>query len=236
VATKRTGFYHGSVNELPIGTVLHGGRRSGPVEDLLEAYGPSSIRYTDVFMSVRPEDVYASLPAVDVRFVYEVEPIGVVKGPFDSGWYQEIAGEAARRDALRRNLVKIPRFAAMADKYWRGEPSPTPGAPEYITPEARIIGVVQAPACNVTRVSELRIDRRGMRPESLALVRKQRDRGERMRPIVVECYPGEQPFLADGRHRLQVATELGDKTIEAVVRVYDARAEVVSETPVTLEI
>lgn len=134
------GFYHGSVDPLAIGTVLEGGRRSGPVEDLFEAYAPSSMPYTSVFMVERPEDAERALPGLAVDHVYEVEPVGAVRGPFDSGWYQEIAAEAARRGLLgRRDLSKRPMFAKMADAYWRGLPSPTPGVKEYLAQGARVV-------------------------------------------------------------------------------------------------
>jgi hypothetical protein len=75
----------------------------------------------------------------------------------------------------------------------------------------------------VTNTAQLEIAPSGMRPESLEQVRAQRDAGQTMRPIEVSVYPGERPFLQDGRHRLQVAQERGDKTIEARIRYYGAR-------------
>ena len=135
-----SGFFHGSTTPLAIGTVLHGGRRKGPVEDLLEAYGPSSMSYADmVFMTERPSDVAGAMPAVDAWHVYEVEPMGRVLGPFDSGWFQEIAAAASRRGLLDTDLSKRQSFAKMADAYWRGAPSPTPGVHEYIAAEAKVV-------------------------------------------------------------------------------------------------
>lgn len=74
----------------------------------------------------------------------------------------------------------------------------------------------------------VRVDVSGMRPESLEIVRAERAAAKVMRPVEVSIYPGETPVIVDGRHRLQVATERGDKTISTLTRTYDHSGNVVS--------
>lgn len=88
----------------------------------------------------------------------------------------------------------------------------------------------------ISQVSELAIDPSGMRDESFELVRKQRTQDQKMRPIEIEIYPGHKPFLADGRHRLAVAKERGEQTIDAIVRYYDEEGNVIKREKITLNI
>lgn len=76
----------------------------------------------------------------------------------------------------------------------------------------------------------------GMRPESFAKVKEQRASGEPMRPIRIEVYPGEDPVLVDGRHRLAVAKAAGDKSIEAHVVHYDKTGAPLREEKKTIAI
>jgi hypothetical protein len=84
-------------------------------------------------------------------------------------------------------------------------------------------------ATPVMRIEDVRIDPHGMRPTSLDVVRLQRGTNTTMRPVVIEVYPNEKPFLADGRHRVQVAQERGDPSVEATVRTYGPRGALRSE-------
>lgn len=79
----------------------------------------------------------------------------------------------------------------------------------------------------VSRASDARIPSEGMRSESMDIVRKQRANGDRAakRPIEISVYPGHTE-LTDGRHRLAVARELGDKRIRALIRYYDHKGHV----------
>jgi hypothetical protein len=88
----------------------------------------------------------------------------------------------------------------------------------------------------ISHASELKIDPSGMRDESIELVRKQRESDIKMRPIEIEIYPNENPFLADGRHRLSVAKERGDKKIDAIVRYYDEEGNVIKKDKIVLTI
>lgn len=76
--------------------------------------------------------------------------------------------------------------------------------------------------------SELKIEPSGMRPESFDIVYKQRAAKQTMRPVEIEVYPNEQPYLADGRHRLGVAKKLGDDSLNAIVRYYDNDGNVIN--------
>jgi len=88
----------------------------------------------------------------------------------------------------------------------------------------------------VETMSQVAVDYNGMRPESLDIVRAQRASNAKMRPIEVDVYPDVGPMLADGRHRLAIARELGDETIDAVVRVYNEDGNVLSKRAVTLRV
>jgi hypothetical protein len=81
----------------------------------------------------------------------------------------------------------------------------------------------------ITRTSQLNINHSGMRNESMKIVRKQRQNGEKMRPIVVTVFPDGLIALNDGRHRLAVARERGDKSITAHIIYYDDELNVIHE-------
>lgn len=78
---------------------------------------------------------------------------------------------------------------------------------------------------NLTHTGQLKIDNSGMRDTSLDFLRKH----PTTKPIRVEVYPDGVPFLADGRHRLQVAIERGDRSILAEIITYDDAANVIDE-------
>ena len=88
----------------------------------------------------------------------------------------------------------------------------------------------------ISHMSELTINPSGMRDDSMEMVRNQRNSNIKMRPIEIEIYPHTKPFLADGRHRLSVAKERGDQTIDAIVRYYDEEANVIKTDKITLNI
>lgn len=62
------------------------------------------------------------------------------------------------------------------------------------------------------------------------------DSGNPMRPIQINRYPGEAPFLVDGRHRMTAAIEAGAKDILTEVRTFDADGNLVGKElrPVSL--
>lgn len=81
----------------------------------------------------------------------------------------------------------------------------------------------------ITRTSQISVDYGGMRDESMKLVRKQRHNNEKMRPIVVTVFPDGLVALNDGRHRLTVARERGDRYIDAQIIYYDEELNVIHE-------
>jgi hypothetical protein len=97
VRGETTGFYHGSWNDLPVGTVLQGNynvqRPDHPIEKLVEALRPTSqvSHYDSVFMVRDIKLLKDAGGGGDGPFTYEVEPIGHVSGPFDGAWFGEIA-------------------------------------------------------------------------------------------------------------------------------------------------
>jgi hypothetical protein len=147
---ETTGFYHGSWDDLPIGTILEGRRwdmmGNHPVEKLLEALRPSSAVQHDhaVFMVRDPALADEAGGGGGGDYLYEVEPIGQVNGPYDGGWWSEMSKLSLDyRDMGRtRNLVKYQDAVALAVKYWNGDRCGgdlCAGVWEYLTPQAKIV-------------------------------------------------------------------------------------------------
>lgn len=78
----------------------------------------------------------------------------------------------------------------------------------------------------VTRISQVRVNPSGMRPESFARVRAERAGGGPMRPIQISVIRGQGAVVVDGRHRIAVARERGDKTVDAIIRYVGPRGGV----------
>lgn len=80
-------------------------------------------------------------------------------------------------------------------------------------------------AAEVTSTSQISLGNpEGMRPESFAYVRAAAARGQTLAPIEISIFPDlKRPVLQDGRHRLSVARERGDKSITATIRTYGPR-------------
>lgn len=77
-------------------------------------------------------------------------------------------------------------------------------------------------------------DQKTMRPESLSYLRSAGAEPDRLGIPRIEVYPGvdgapETTSLADGRHRLQLAYERGDRAIDANVVHFDADGNMLSE-------
>ena len=84
-------------------------------------------------------------------------------------------------------------------------------------------------ANDLSCVSQASNEHSGIRPESIEIVRRQRAIGAPMRPIEIDVYPDVGAVVVDGRHRLVVASELGDENIDAVIRVYGLNGDVISK-------
>ena len=157
-APRRQAFYHASFHELPLGTVLrgdygegHAWRLRAPVSRLLEARRPAGqvSRTSAVFATTSARTAVKAGGGTD--YVYEVEPVGPLSGPFDSGWHSEISRVwLATGGAMDADLASDPRFAAMADAYWAGEKCRgklcAGRYQEYLMPSARIVRLVGARA------------------------------------------------------------------------------------------
>ncbi len=88
--------------------------------------------------------------------------------------------------------------------------------------------IVDAPRLRSTSQIQT-VAKDGMRADSFARVRSERASGQRMRPIEVARYHDGRTVLTDGRHRLAVAREAGDRSISAVVRTYGPRGGLVGK-------
>ena len=69
----------------------------------------------------------------------------------------------------------------------------------------------------------------GMRKESFDFLRKHPSEANRLGLPRIEIYPDEGPAIGDGRHRMAIAYENGERSIEANVVHYDADGHVISE-------
>ncbi len=134
-------FYHGSTDELPIGTILK------PRTDyeknwentdfywILENFRPEGMlaHKDSVFMCDNPDDVDAA--GGGTEYLFEVQPLGIVE-KHDLNWSSEISmlvSEGA--DELDS------RVEDAAYNYWHGVPHPDETLWEYLTPAAKIISV-----------------------------------------------------------------------------------------------
>jgi len=79
-------------------------------------------------------------------------------------------------------------------------------------------------------LSKILVHPEGMRQESFNYLRKNKVN----KPIEIEVYPDNKAYLADGRHRLEIAIENNRKFINCVVRYYDEDANIIKEKEMTL--
>ena len=134
-------YYHGSMNKLPVGTVLT------PRDDYendwantdfyaaLEKYRPANMlsHRQSVFMCDNPEDV--DLAGGGTQYLFTVVPIGPVQR-HDMNWSSEISSLVS----LGQDLDS-PEIEDAAAAYWAGEESPNEVVWEYLAPKAKIIAV-----------------------------------------------------------------------------------------------
>jgi hypothetical protein len=89
---------------------------------------------------------------------------------------------------------------------------------------------IYSKASLINFVNDFDVNESGMRQESLDFIRKQRLLKHKIKPIEIEVYPElKKPILADGRHRLQIAKELNDYSIDAIIRYYDNNGNVLKK-------
>lgn len=136
-----TKFYHGSMNHLPIGTVLK------PSDDYeqqwghtdfyraLEKYRPRNLlsHRNSVFMVSEPDDI--DLAGGGTEWMFTVEPLGPIQ-KHDLNWSSEISSLIGDGYAIDSAQVK-----SAAENYWHGLPHPAESVWEYLTTAAKIIKV-----------------------------------------------------------------------------------------------
>lgn len=135
-------YYHGSDDELPIGTVLT--PRENNYEDnwghnnwyqALEKYRPSKSRphSLSVFMVDNEDDL--DLAAGGPGFIFRVEPIGEISR-HDLNWGSEISGLFDEGYDMFSDEIE-----EAALNYWNGVPHFNESIWEYLVPKAKIISV-----------------------------------------------------------------------------------------------
>lgn len=136
-------YYHGSYDELPIGTVLTPGGDNyesswggtpfyGPLEKFRP---PEKLAHKEgVFMVGDIDDVDVAGGATD--FIYVVEPVGEVQ-KHDLNWGSEISG--LMDDGMQPNDKEVKQAA---DNYWNGRPHDNEQVWEYLAPRAKIVAVL----------------------------------------------------------------------------------------------
>lgn len=132
-------YYHGSMVDLPVGTIL------APRDDYendwldtdfylpLEKYRPKNMlsHRKSVFMCGNDEDV--DLSGGGTEYLFTVEPLGKIE-KHDLNWSSEISMLISDGHDITDQLVKN-----AAEKYWDGSPHYNESVWEYLTPKARIL-------------------------------------------------------------------------------------------------
>jgi hypothetical protein len=134
-------LYHGSWDELPVGTILsprdtyEDNWGSTSFYHALEYYRPPNMlaHKQGVFMCDNPDDIDLAGGATD--FLFTVVPIGPVQR-HDLNWGSEVSSLIDLGYAINSEEVKN-----AAEAYWAGEESPNEVLWEYIAPKAKIIKV-----------------------------------------------------------------------------------------------
>jgi hypothetical protein len=132
-------YYHGSYEELPIGTILQ--PRNEDYErdwqhtdfySILEQYRPPQMlsHKAAVFMCDNPDDVDVAGGATE--WLLTVVPLGKVER-HDLNWSSEISMLVSDNP---NNLAAIQQAAR---NYWAGVPHHSESVWEYLTPSARVI-------------------------------------------------------------------------------------------------
>lgn len=134
-------YYHASLTELPIGTILT--PRSDyesiwRIADFyypLEEYRPKNMlsHKESVFMGETEED--AELGAGGAEWIFTVKPLGKVE-KHDLNWGSEISMLIG--DGYKKESKEV---ATAARNYWSGVPHPNESVWEYLTPKAEILSV-----------------------------------------------------------------------------------------------
>lgn len=134
-------LYHGSYQELPVGTILTA--RDDYENDWqdtdfykpLEMYRPPDklSHKQSVFMCDNPDDIDFAGAATD--WLFTVVPIGPLQR-HDMNWSSEISSLVGLGYPIDSTEIKD-----AAEAYWSGEESPNEVVWEYLAPKAKIIKV-----------------------------------------------------------------------------------------------
>ncbi|MHB8431660.1 MAG: JAB domain-containing protein [Acidimicrobiales bacterium] len=114
-------YYHGSEFCLPIGTVLRP-RGSGGIEDVLEkARPPAEPARTKSVFAVTDPDATTAAGGSD-WYIYEIEPLGRVSGPFDGGWFIRIGDLLLKKMYAAKSESEVRAYEQQMDEaaaaYW----------------------------------------------------------------------------------------------------------------------
>lgn len=134
-------FYHGSMNELPVGTVLtprddyENDWSNTSFYSALEHYRPNNMlaHKQSVFMCDNPDDI--DLAGGGTEWVFTVIPQGLVQR-HDLNWGSEISMLVDDGHS-----IDSPEIKRAAENYWAGVPHENESVWEYLTPAAKIIAV-----------------------------------------------------------------------------------------------
>jgi len=133
-------FYHGSSDNLPVGTIL---RPSPTYEadwtrtdfyDVLEKYRPEGMlsHKESVFMCDNPDDLDSA--GGGTEWMFTVEPASRVER-HDLNWSSEISM------LVSDDPENIEAIQMAAEAYWNGTPHHNDSVWEYLTPSATVIAV-----------------------------------------------------------------------------------------------
>lgn len=141
ITENKKRYYHGSMNELPVGTILtprndyENNWGSTDFYAALEKYRPAGMlaHKDSVFMCDNDEDVDLAGGGTDWLFI--VEPQGTVQR-HDLNWGSEVSMLVS--DGYDIDSTEV---ANAAKNYWEGTPHPAESVWEYLTPAAKIVSV-----------------------------------------------------------------------------------------------
>ncbi len=136
-----TTYYHGSYDNLPVGTVLsprdsyedNWGKTS--FYHMLEVFRPDNMlaHREAVFMVDNDEDI--DLAGGATEYVFILRPLGKIE-KHDLNWGSEISSLVDQgHDEFSNEVAKAAR------NYWNGVPHPNESVWEYLTPKAEILSV-----------------------------------------------------------------------------------------------
>ena len=135
-------YYHGSMEPLPVGTILRPNPeyeknwQSTDFYNALEFNKPAGMlsHKDSVFMCDNTDDIDAA--GGGTEWLFTVKPLGPVQR-HDVNWSSEISMLISDHDMT----FDDPEVEQAADNYWQGVPHPNEQVWEYLTPSAEIIAV-----------------------------------------------------------------------------------------------